>query len=397
MSHDERRKPVPSRAPPPPASSPGAASPASSIPPPRGSAPGTTIPPPRPSSSTAIAVADIENAIRGATNVVRQCLRPAVGERVHLLTFKAGGLARLLERAIADENAPLVRVPLDALDRDETVDGFKAALVPLLQGASAVVFIAPARPPQTLSLAVATVAESMGARLLYLLQVDDKLLAQSVRADPELLATVNERMVQALAAPSVVRVTSESGTDLEIQLSLHHPLRLSSGRPERGASENLPAGYVYTHPARVNGLVVVDRAIFGPKGDVDRATLRRAPVRVRFQSGRVVDHDAVEPAVRSTVDNYLASHTHAGRVGLVVFPTNYLARSEIGSDRQDMLLPGVNLSLGFADQAHTKAPYEAAVQLVLLGRKQTIEVDGRRLVDAGRMEKRLVEGIDPFR
>lgn len=342
-------------------------------------------------------MADVENAIRGATNVVAQCLRPGPNERVHLLTYKAGGLTRLLERAIADANVPLVKVPLDAFDKDETVDAFKAALGPMLQGATAVIFLAPTRPPQTLSLAVATVAEARGARLLYLLQVDDKLLAQSVRADPALLATVNERMVQALAAPCTARVTSEAGTDLEIHLSLHHPVRFSSGRPERGASENLPAGYVYTHPARVSGVLVVDRAIFGPKGDVDRPTLRRAPVRVKIQNGKVVEHDASEAAPRGILDAYLASHAHAARVGLVVFPTNYLARSEIGSDRQDMLLPGVNVSLGFADQAHTKAPYEAAVQLVLLGRKQTVEVEGRRLIDGGRLEQRLVEGIDPFR
>lgn len=342
-------------------------------------------------------VADIENAIRGATNVVAQCLRPEPTERVHLLTYRAGALARLIERAVADANVPLVRVPLDAFDKDESVDTFKTAITPMLLGATAVIFLAPVRPPQTLSLAVATTAESLGARLLYLLQVDDKLLGQSVRAAPDLLATVNERMVRALAAPSTVHVTSESGTDLEIQLSLHHPLLFSSGRPARGASENLPAGYVYTHPARVNGVVVVDRAIFGPKGDVDRAALRRAPVKVRLQSNKVAEHDATDPVVKARIDQYLESHANAGRVGLVVFPTNYLARSEIGSDRQDMLLPGVNLSLGFADQAHTKAPYEAAVQLVLLGRKQTIEVDGRKLIDAGRLEQRLVEGIDPFR
>jgi hypothetical protein len=326
-----------------------------------------------------------------------QCLRPKHGERVHLVTYKPGAVGRLLDRAIVDAGAPIVRVSLDAFDKDETVDAFKAALAPLLVGATAVIFVAPVRPPQTLSLAVATLAESIGARLLYLLQVDDRLLGQSVRADPSLLETVNERMMRALAAPSTVRIASETGTELEIHLSLHHPLLCSSGRPAAGASENLPAGYVFTHPARVTGTLVVDRAIFGPKGDVDRATLRRAPVRVRFQNGRVVDHDASEPSVKARLDQYLASHIHAARVGLVVFPTNYLARSEIGSDRQDMLLPGVNVSLGFSDAAHTHASYEAAVQLVLLGRRQTIEIEGKRWIDGGRLAQTLVDGIDPFR
>jgi hypothetical protein len=171
----------------------------------------------------------------------------------------------------------------------------------------------------------------------------------------------------------------------------------SSGRPEPGSSENLPAGYVYVHPARVAGRLVVDRAVFGPKGDVDRAALRRAPVTVEFVAGRVARHDAKAPAIASIIDRYLESHASAGRVGLAVLPTNYLVRSEIGSDRQDMLLPGLTVSLGFANAEKTGATYEAPVQLVLLGRKQTVEVGGRKLIDTGRFEAALVEGIDPFR
>ena len=53
--------------------------------------------------------------------------------------------------------------------------------------------------------------------------------------------------------------------------------------------------------------------------------------------------------------------------------------------------------MGFASSEATRAPYEAPVQMVFLGRKQTIEVGYRRIVDAGRFDQTLVEGIDPFR
>jgi hypothetical protein len=377
------RRGRPSPAPPPSAPSDRGSRPASSTPPRRATGP--------------ILAADTENAARGARNVVDKCLVVARGERVHVLSFRAPHLARLLERAIRDAGADPRRVELDDFDKDEAVDALVARLAPLLAGVTAVVFLAPVRPPQTLSLAVATTAEKAGARMLYLLQVDERVLAQAARADPEPVAIINQRLTEALKPPSVLRVTSDAGTDLEIQLTSHHPLLAASGRPKPGKSENLPSGYVYTHPGRVSGVLVADRAIFGPKGEVDRVLLRKAPVRFEFQAGRVQRHDATDPAIVSIIEPYLASHSHAGRVGLVVLPTNYLVRSEIGNDRQDMLLPGAPISLGFADQASTGATYQAPVQLVLLGRRQTVQVGARKLIDAGRFADALVEGIDPFR
>jgi hypothetical protein len=203
---------------------------------------------------------------------------------------------------------------------------------------------------------------------------------------------VNQRLVDALDLPCQIRVTSDAGTSLEVRLAHPFPVLSSNGRPEPGASENLPAGLVYTHPARVSGTLVVDRAIFGPGLALDRGVVRRSPARVGFASGRVESVDAPDPVVAKAFEAYLASHADAGRVGIVVLPTNYLARSEVG-----MLLPSLNVSLGYANAALTRAAYEAPVQMVLLGRRQTVEVGGRKLVDAGRLEDTLVEGIDPFR
>lgn len=343
------------------------------------------------------AVVDPEQAARGAKNVVEQCLVPRPGERVHVIAFKAERLPRLVERAVREAGGEAVSVEIDALDKDEPVEELVRKLEPRLAGVTAAVFLAPVRPPQTLSVAVAKVTETAGARMLYLLQVDERLLSQSARARPEALDTINQRLVAALAPPVTLRVSSDGGTDLELVLAPHHALVTACGRPGPGKSENLPSGYVYTHPSRANGVFVADRAVFGPKGDVDRSLLRRAPIRFEIQNGRVTGHDAADPAAAAVIDRYLESHVSAGRLGLVIFPTNYLVRSEIGSERQDMLLPGVTLSLGFADPRSTGATYLAPVQLVLLGRRLTVEAGPRRLVDAGRMEDALVEGIDPFR
>lgn len=171
----------------------------------------------------------------------------------------------------------------------------------------------------------------------------------------------------------------------------------SNGCPLPGASENLPAGLVYTHPSRLSGVLVVDRAIFGPGIALERATVRRAPAHVKIASGRVVDVTSTDSAVARVVETYLESHPDAGRVGILLAPTNYLVRSEVGLDRQDMLLPGVGVSLGYSNAETTKAPYDAPVQMLLLGRKQTVKAGDQSIVDQGRLAESLVEGIDPFR
>jgi hypothetical protein len=351
------------------------------------------------SSLAPIAGPDDHNVTRGARNVVTRCLCVAPGERVHILTNQADALYALMARAVGEADAIPVRVPIEVLDGDgATVSELVARLLPELDGATATMLLAPKRPSPAMSMAIAKATEKLRARHLHLLEVDERLLGQSVRADPELLAIVNARFGSALQPPCQLRVSSETGTDLEVRLALSHPVLSSSGRPQPGTSENLPAGLVYTHPARVSGTLVVDRAMFGPGITLDRSLVRRTPIKVRFGASRLSSFECADPVVEQALGHYLDSHADAARVGLLVFPTNYLARSDVGIDRQDMLLPGVSVSLGFSSAETTGAPYDAPVQLVLLGRRQTVErLGGRRLVDAGRLDDALVEGIDPFR
>ncbi len=330
--------------------------------------------------------------------MISRCLCARPRETVHVLDFRAGELVPLFVRAAEEAGAAPVVVDVASLVKDgASIAEYAGALEPRLVGATATILLAPERPPAALSVAIAKTAEGLKARHLHLLQVDERLLMTSVRADPDLLSVVNGRLSAALEPPCTVRVTSDAGTTLEVHLDPRHPVLASSGRPSPGTSENLPAGHVYVHPYRVNGTLIADRAVFGPALEIDRAALRRHPVRAQFSNGRLVAFEAEDGAVRAAIERYLASHVNANRVGLVVFPTNYLVRSEIGSDRQDMLLPGASISMGYASAEVTRAPYEAPVQMVLLGRKQTIEIGGRRLVDAGRFDRELVAGTDPFR
>jgi hypothetical protein len=220
------------------------------------------------------------------------------------------------------------------------------------------------------------------------------VLAQSARAEPDRLALVGQRVVERLATASRVTVTAPTGTSLEIQLASALPLLVGTGRPDAGASENVPAGFVYFHPADVRGVFVADRAI-ALSGQ--RLPTRRAPVTLVIEGGRVRDRRCDDAGTLAALDAYLESHHHAGRVGTLVLPTNYLVRSEIGVYAQDELSPGINVNLGFTHHVATLAPWDAPVQARLLARKLTVRAGDRPLVDQGRHADALVEGVDPFR
>jgi len=336
-------------------------------------------------------------AVRGAQNLAARCLCVQRRETVHVLTWHAEEVFEHVSRAIDEVRGRVERIPLESLMRDSGTAQVNAHLAKALAGAKASVLLAAAGLPVGISRAVLQGVERAGTRHLHVVNVDIKLLGQSMRADPDVLTTMNERLLKLLQPPSRIHITSALGTALDVALSPHYPVVAANGRPDPGRPENLPSGLVYTHPSQVSGVYVADRAVHGEGMRATSAALRRTPIKLQIASGRVSSVSCADAHIAEQVDRYLASHADAARVGMVVFPTNYLARSEVGLEAQDALLPGVNLGLGFSMSAITRAHYDAPVQLRLMARRLNVEVHGVPLVTAGRFEAGLVEGIDPFR
>lgn len=331
---------------------------------------------------------------RGVDNVLRQCLRVAKGERVALLHWKAPDLVALFEEALARTGAAVVRVDLAA--RSSVPPGAEHARGALaaLDGCSSSLLLASQELPMALSFSVRQAVAQAKTKHLHLAGIDPRVLAQSARAEPSLLSLIASRVCDAVIAAGSITVSSDLGTSLEVRASRAFPLVIGNGRPEPGASENIPAGFVYWHPPDVKGVFVADR---GVALSGHRIATRRSPLRLVIENSRVREYDCADDDVSSKLDAYFASNPNAARVGTVVFPTNYLVRSEIGVHAQDELSPGLNINLGFTNASLTRAAWEAPVQLRLLARKLTVRAAERSLVEAGRHADALVEGVDPFR
>lgn len=309
-----------------------------------------------------------------------------------LLHWRAGELVSLFDDALNRAGASVTRVDLSA--RASVPPGSSATSVQGLDGCAASLLLAAQDLPMSLSFAVRQAAQQARTRHLHLAGLDQRVLAQSARAEPELLVMIATRVCEAINAAGSIAVTSDAGTALEIRASRSFPLIIGNGRPDAGAGENIPAGFVYWHPPDVRGVFVADR---GVALSGHRIATRRAPVRLVIEGSRVREYDCADDDTSAKIDAYFSSNPNAARVGTVVFPTNYLVRSEIGVHAQDELSPGLNINLGFTNASLTRAPWEAPVQMRLLARKLTVRAADRSLVEAGRHSPALVDGVDPFR
>lgn len=330
---------------------------------------------------------EVERLARvGAENALKNGLHLRASETVHVMTWGASVPFEAFASVAGALGARLVHVPLEGL-ASVPPDQQPARLADWLTGATATIALLDDTVPFTISRAAAESARRNGARHLHLPRADARVLATSIRADPDRIDAINTRLLSQLPRPVRVVVTSDAGTRIDVSLSARFELQSGDGRPGAGSFETLPSGYVYTHPASVTGTYVADRVVYGNGVHPPRGAVRRTPVRVRIQDSAVVQVTCDDDALRASVETFLSLHEHTARVGLITFATNPLAVSELGHDIHDSLMPGCSVSLGWTDSPRTRAPFDAPAQLRLVGRRQTIVAGRTTLVKDGRWER----------
>jgi leucyl aminopeptidase (aminopeptidase T) len=332
---------------------------------------------------------------KGAQNVVQCCLAVKPDETLVIIHHGAAKLVACLGRAAAEIGATT-----QVLSAQQLCDSGESAAGTTLDGALSrggpVIWLAELGLPSWVPHLVKQRANRLRCRHLHVPQADPRLFEQSIRAHPDQLSVVNMRVAVALTGASRLTVTSAAGTNLEIRLDPRFPLVQLCGRPAPGETHWLPAGQVYTHPSQIAGTFVVDRGLLIAGSARDTSVGRAHPARFEIARGFVQSASSEVAADQAAIDEYLGSAPHARRVASIILPTNYLVRTEIGHRGQDGLLPGLNINLGFADEA-TRAPYKTRVQMCLYARNLTVRAGNRELVRDGRFTPEVLRGDEAFR
>jgi len=221
-----------------------------------------------------------------------------------------------------------------------------------------------------------------GARVLVLRGVTEDIMTHgAMLADYDRVDRVTREVQRRMTAANAVRVTTPSGTDLTLSVAGRSAVALTGRVGGPGTFAAMPDGEAAISPVEgtTEGMLVVDHTM-------DGIGLLDAPIRMTVRGGRVVDISGGQSAERLAV-LVAAADTSATNIAEFAIGTNDRARL-IGSMTEDKKYRGsVHMAIGDNHVIGGTVVSELHLDGLLL--RPTVELDGRRIVEDGRL---LIDG-----
>ena len=302
------------------------------------------------------------------STVVRRCLGVSAGEEVVVVVdaaTRAIGEALRAEAAATQADAVLTVMDERATDGTEPPRAVAAAL------SACDVFIAPTS--RSLSHTTARKrASDAGARGATMPGVTEEMLARVMAVDFDLMAARSLAVAAVLDEASTARVTCPRGSDITLDLSGRRGIPDDGRLTSPGAFGNLPCGEGFIAPLNGEGRIVA--ASLAPLGLTDE------PATLSVADGHIV---AAEGGLGPEYLKRLQAHGELG--------TN-LAELGVGTNDQATLTGNVledekilgTVHVAFGASAGIGGTVSVPIHLDVVILDATLEVDGRKLLDAGR-------------
>jgi leucyl aminopeptidase (aminopeptidase T) len=224
-------------------------------------------------------------------------------------------------------------------------------------------------------------------RFFRIISASANLFSKAFNLTPEELSALNATLLHRLQPARQLRVTSEGGTDLRVEIDSDRYQWISNrGKWRPGGYTMLPAGEIATYPVTVNGVLVADGAFNANIITSLDVRLADHPVRVDIADGKAVSMTCADPGVQKMLDLCLETPygRHIGEFGL---GTNagideFIAYNSHINERRC----GLHLGFGQHNQSLSRVSYIADVHLDLITRGALIQVDdGPQLIDLTRV------------
>jgi aminopeptidase len=320
----------------------------------------------------------------GARNAIETCLAIQPGEHVTLIADKpsarvAASLAYAIEQrgAVPEgfllENLaqrPLGKAPQPVLDSLEHADAGILCMQPL-EGELG------ARKD------IVGVVERRHIRYAHMVGVTPEIMQQGMRADYTMVDKLSERLLQRMHSARSLTVRTEAGTSLTAAFDPGLDWVKTSGLISRRYWSNLPAGEVFTTPAKVDGTFVCDGTagdhFCGKYGD-----LQKTPLVMEIRGGRLISARCSRKDLEQEFWSYCHTDENSDRVGELAFGTNLSLSDMIGVLLQDEKLPGVHLAFGDPYGSQTHAKWSSRTHVDVLARRCNVWIDTEQVISEGR-------------
>jgi hypothetical protein len=320
-----------------------------------------------------------ENVWEGVQSLLDNYAHVQAGDRVVLLyTSDSYESAAWVSAALELRSIACQRVWMAPLQDDGFPQRLEAALPRLDELPGRLVVLTFERDTMSHSAALARALcayDRTRYTVLRSISASPNLFADTLRVHPTLLSALNTAILERLMHAQRLRISTPSGSDLQVGLDAKHRWISNRGSARPGAVVVLPAGEVATFPASISGVFVADFA-FNVNAITERdARLGTHPVTVWIEGGRAVRHECSDTAMSSFLTECFQTYC-AYNVGELGFGTNYgvgnaiALNSHINERRR-----GVHLGFGQHNQDPNVVGYQCLIHLDLIARGGTIWVD----------------------
>ncbi|MFT5756925.1 MAG: hypothetical protein ACI9LM_001650 [Alteromonadaceae bacterium] len=200
------------------------------------------------------------------------------------------------------------------------------------------------------------------------------LFNYGIQAKPEELSARNTTILERCMGAKRLHLTTESGTDLRVELDPKHRWISNRGIHRPGNFLILPAGEVATYPGKITGTLVANFA-FHINTIIERDTrLKEHPVTVEIVDNKVVDYHCSDPILLKYItDNF--NKENAKNVGELGFGTNHGVDEAVPiNSHVNERRPGIHIGFGQHNQRGL-LDYKCDVHMDLIAKGGFIWID----------------------
>lgn len=225
--------------------------------------------------------------------------------------------------------------------------------------------------------------EAHGVRYAHMVMISPEIMRQGMRADYNVVNAIGQKILDMVHNCRTINCTTANGTDIEAHFDPELLWIKTCGMITPQIWSNLPAGEVFTAPANVNGIYVVDGTI-GDYFCQKYGNLSEYPIYLEIENNRLRSIKCDNRYLQAELWRYVHLSDNSDRVGEWAIGANIGVSKMIYNLLQDEKLPGMHIAFGDPVANQTRANWSAPTHVDAIARNCNIWIDGKQIMRQGR-------------
>lgn len=325
---------------------------------------------------------ELKELMPGARNAIRVCLNVQPGQKVCILADEhSRRIGAALEAAAGEIGASCSKIIVEEVAERPTKKFPDSVLDALRSSDAAIYCVYPQKDELPSRIQVVYAIEEKHIKYAHMVGITEEIMCQGMRADYRKVDEVSRSILNLTQNCRTVKVQSRAGTDLIARFEPQYKWRKTSGIIEEVWS-NLPGGEVFTFPASVDGIFVVDGTV-GDHFSAKYGVIDKTPMTLEIEGGYLKKATCDNKELEKEFWEYCHRIKYSDRIGEFAIGTNLAVFDFIGNLLQDEKMPGCHIAFGDPYGSQTQADWSCATHVDVITRACDIWVDNEQLMQHG--------------